>query len=217
MDVFVDGKRAGGHGTFMKVAADMACKDILSLFLQGHAVEYYPLPDPTIVILMCIKFSDTIQRKQASDVGSLQDRSVFIDFFVSMAMREIPTIRFTFKCTRLVENCRPRQDPIVLMLARKAEGCSHLPIPRQRSTMTAIDDVLYNDIRTYMQDQGVGLPAYKFRQFFKRPLVANCDCISCTKGMFIYVFFATFILFFMIFSFGICFSIYFDSIPLCSL
>ena len=35
VDIFVDGKRAGGHGTYMRVAADMACKDILNLFLQG--------------------------------------------------------------------------------------------------------------------------------------------------------------------------------------
>ena len=42
MDVFVDGKRAGGHGTFMRVAADMVCKDILNLFLQG--VHEAPMP-----------------------------------------------------------------------------------------------------------------------------------------------------------------------------
>jgi hypothetical protein len=78
VDVFVDGERAGGHGTFTRVAADMACKDILNLFLEGHAVEYYPLPDPTIGILMCVNIiSDTVhQGKPASDVGSLQDRSV---------------------------------------------------------------------------------------------------------------------------------------------
>ncbi len=28
VDVLVDGKRAGGHGTFMRVIADMAFKDI---------------------------------------------------------------------------------------------------------------------------------------------------------------------------------------------
>jgi hypothetical protein len=57
--------------TFMRVAADMACKDILNLFLEGHAAEYYPLLDPTMVILMCVKISDTVQGKPASDEGSL--------------------------------------------------------------------------------------------------------------------------------------------------
>ena len=100
VDVFVDGERAGGHGTFTRVAADMACKDILNLFLEGHAVEYYPLLDPTIVILMCVKINNSAQRKPASDVGSLQACSVFIEFLVSLlAMREVSTKRFTFKCT----------------------------------------------------------------------------------------------------------------------
>ena len=100
VDVFVDVKRVGGHGTFMRVAADMARKDILNLFLEGHAAEYYPLLDPTIVILMCVKISNSAQRKLASDVGSLQTCSVFIEFLVSLlAMREVSTKRFTFKCT----------------------------------------------------------------------------------------------------------------------
>ena len=71
VDVFVDGKSDGGHGTFMRVAADMACKDIQNLFLEGHAAEYYPLLDHTIVILMCVKISDTVQGKSASDARSL--------------------------------------------------------------------------------------------------------------------------------------------------
>jgi len=37
VDVFLDGKRAGRHGMFMRVGADMACKDILNLFLIGRS------------------------------------------------------------------------------------------------------------------------------------------------------------------------------------
>jgi len=135
----------------MRVAADMACKDIENLFLEGHAAEYYPLPDSTIVILMCVKISATVQGKPASDIGFLHECSVFIDFLVSLAMREVPTKRFTFKCTRPVENRLPRQDPIVIMMAREAARCNHLPIPRHRSNMIA-RDFLYNDLRTYLQD-----------------------------------------------------------------
>jgi len=85
---------------------------------------------------------------------------MFIDFPVSLAMREVPTKRFTFKCTRHVKNCRPRQDPIVIMMTREVAGCRHLTIPRQRSTMIA-RDVLHNDLRTYLQDKRIGFPAEK--------------------------------------------------------
>ena len=108
---------------------------------------------------MCVKISDTIQGKPASEVGSLQDCSVFIDCPWPY-MREVPTKRFTFKCTRPVENRRPCQNPIGIMMAREVAGRSHLPIPRQRSTMTA-RDVVYIELRTYMKDQRVGFPADK--------------------------------------------------------
>jgi hypothetical protein len=71
--LFLDGKRASGYGTFMRVANDMAaCKTILNLFLEGHAAEYYPLPYPTIFILLCAKISDNVHGKPASDVAPPQ-------------------------------------------------------------------------------------------------------------------------------------------------
>jgi hypothetical protein len=99
VEVFVDGKRVGGNGgTFMRVEVDSICKEVLALFLQMYAPDYYPLPDDVKVTLLCTKISDTIQGRPTSDVGTLQDCSVFLDFPVSMPMSEVPTKRFLFKC-----------------------------------------------------------------------------------------------------------------------
>ena len=83
---------------------------------------------------------------------------LFFYFPVSIAMSEVPTKRFTFKCFRPVEDQRPHRDPIVIMMARQATGYIHLPPPRDRSVMTA-RDILYNDLRKFLQDNGAGFPA----------------------------------------------------------
>jgi hypothetical protein len=150
VDAFVDGKRAGGSGTFMMVAFDVSCKQVLNDFLGKHAMDYFPLPESTIVVMMCVKNCDAIQL--------LQDCSVFLDFSFSMAMSEVPTKRFTFKCIRHVEARPPRQDPIVAMMALRNIGCLHLPLFRRRAIMTRKDE-LYNAFRKYLQDSGVAFPA----------------------------------------------------------
>jgi hypothetical protein len=103
------GKRVGGNGgTFLRVELGSIFKEVLALFLQMHALDYYPLSDDVKVALMCIKISDTVQGRPTSDVGSLHDCSLFLDFPVSMSMSEVPTKRFLFKCFRSVETRRPR-------------------------------------------------------------------------------------------------------------
>ena len=159
VDVVVDGKKVGGNGTFMRVSTQTACKDVLATFLEQHAIDYHPLPDGTKVSLSCVKISDTVQGRPATDVGSLQDCSVFLDFPVEMAMSEVPTKRFTFRCTRPTEAQRPRHDPITIMMAQRSSGFVHLPPPFADKSIKNARDVLYNDLRKYLQDEGVGFKA----------------------------------------------------------
>ena len=52
---------------------------------------------------MCVKFSDNVQERPATDFGSLQNYSVFLDYYyhVDMAMSKVPAKRFTFKANAL--------------------------------------------------------------------------------------------------------------------
>ena len=99
VDVLVDGTTVGGNETFMRVQTQTACKKFLATFIEKHANAYHPLPDGAKVSLMCVKISDTDQGRPATDVGYLHDCSVFLDILVDMAMREVPTKRFSFKYT----------------------------------------------------------------------------------------------------------------------
>ncbi len=111
VDAFVDEKRVGGHGTFMRVAVETPCKDVLAQFLKSHAPDYSPLHDSTNVILSCqVLANETISGRTAGDLITLRDGTVFLDFPLSMAMAEVPTKKFTFRCTRPAEDRRPRSD-----------------------------------------------------------------------------------------------------------
>jgi hypothetical protein len=45
VEVYVDGKRVGENGgTFRRVELGSICKEVLALFLQMHAPDYYPCP-----------------------------------------------------------------------------------------------------------------------------------------------------------------------------
>jgi len=72
-----------------------------------------------------------------------------------MAMIEIPTKRFMFRCSRPIEEQRPRQDPIIVMMAQRSSGFVQIPPLRDKSSMNA-RDILYNDLRKYVLDQEVG-------------------------------------------------------------
>jgi hypothetical protein len=97
VDVLVDGKRSGGStaGTFMRVVVDATCKEGLHAFLGLHAAQYCPLPDSTIVTMVCVKSIEYVHGKPAADVGSTHDCSVFFYYPVSMVVYEVPTKRFT--------------------------------------------------------------------------------------------------------------------------
>jgi hypothetical protein len=60
VEVHVNGKRVGGNGgTFLRVELGSICKEVLAIFLQMRAPDYYPLPDDVKVITrMCTKISD---------------------------------------------------------------------------------------------------------------------------------------------------------------
>ena len=147
VDAFVDGSRVGGNGTCMQVSTEATCKDVLVESLSLRAPEQCPLLDSTTSIMFCVKISDTVQGKPASDVGSCQDCHVFLNYPISMAMSEVPTTRFTFKCSRLVEDRQPGQDPSVAMMARNLPGYKYLPPVRARGTMT-VNNIMYKDFTT---------------------------------------------------------------------
>ena len=52
VEVYVDGKRVGGNGVFMRVDVDATCKQVMGSYLRTHAVDYYPLPNSTRVNMM---------------------------------------------------------------------------------------------------------------------------------------------------------------------
>jgi len=60
VDVFIDEKRVGGHGTYMRVTAESTCKDVLALFLRSHAPDYSPIPDGTSVNLTWQVLANTV-------------------------------------------------------------------------------------------------------------------------------------------------------------
>jgi hypothetical protein len=158
VEAFVDGKRVGGHATFMRIADDVTtCKELLEPFLQSNASDYSPLPVSTCVVMMCAKLGDTLQARSASNVDSLKNCTFFLDYPVTTTMAEVPSKRFTIKCSSQIEDQRPRRDPIVFMMAQRTVGFTHLPSPRVRSFMNA-KDILYNDIIQYLNDNGVGFP-----------------------------------------------------------
>ena len=59
-DVFIDEKRVGGHGTYMRVPIELTCKDVLAIFMCSHAPDYSPVPDETIVTLTCQVLANTV-------------------------------------------------------------------------------------------------------------------------------------------------------------
>jgi hypothetical protein len=58
--VHIDSKRVAGNGTFIRLAIDLICRDVLTKFLSTHAPDYSPLPGDCKMILLCTKISDTI-------------------------------------------------------------------------------------------------------------------------------------------------------------
>jgi len=136
VEVHADGKRVGVNAAFWGVALEAYCKEVLFDLFAKHASNYSPLPESTNVVMMCVKNYNMIHGMPASDAGSIQYCSVLIDFPVSMAMSEVPTKRFTFKCSRPIEARPPRQDPIVVMMAQRNIGCLHLHPVRTRCVVT---------------------------------------------------------------------------------
>jgi hypothetical protein len=158
VEVILDGKRVGGRGAYMNVESQWTCKQVLRAYLQKHSPDNCPLPDSTKVIMQCTKQSDTIQGRAASDVGVVRDCSVFLDFPVYMAISEIPTKHFLFRCERAIEQRRPLVNAFTVILGSQNTGNNHLPRARARSVMNAQDN-LYNDLRQFLKDHGVGFPA----------------------------------------------------------
>ncbi len=96
--VHIDSNRVARNGTFIRVAIDLSCRDVLAEFLSTHAPNYSTLPGNGKVVLLCSKISDNVQRRSAADVGVDKDCSSFLDFPLTVPLAEVPTKRFTFKC-----------------------------------------------------------------------------------------------------------------------
>ena len=76
---------------------------------------------------------------------------------MTVPLAEIPTKWFIFKCFRPVQERRPPADVVVAMMASRSTRNDHLPPVRERTTMHG-KDILYNDLRRYLQDQKGGFP-----------------------------------------------------------
>jgi len=83
-------------------------------------------------MMKCVKNFGMIHGMYAFDVGSIQACTAFLDFPVSMAMSEVYTKRFTFKCIRPIQARPPRQYHMVVVMAQRNYGCLHLPPVRTR-------------------------------------------------------------------------------------
>jgi hypothetical protein len=125
----------------------------IGIFLATYAPDYSPLPDNNKDSLFCPKLSDTVQGKSATDVGVIKDCSAFLDFPISVPLTEVPTKLFVFKCYRPVEERRPRVDPVVILMATQSKRSEHLPPVRERYMMHG-KDIVYKDLRQYLQGQG---------------------------------------------------------------
>jgi hypothetical protein len=64
----------------MNVECHSTCKEKLLTYLKPHSLDNCPLLDSSKVIMQCIKPSDTIQGRTASDVRVVLDCSMFIYF-----------------------------------------------------------------------------------------------------------------------------------------
>jgi hypothetical protein len=42
--VYIDSKRVARNGTFIRVAVDLSCRDVLTKFMSTHDPDYSPLP-----------------------------------------------------------------------------------------------------------------------------------------------------------------------------
>jgi hypothetical protein len=117
----------------MRVASEATiCKEVFTIFLEMHASEYSPLPDGTNAVLMCVPINR----------HSSRHCSVLLDYFVDMAMDEVSAKRFMFRCSRPIEEQCPCQDSIIVMMAQRSLGLAHLPLLRDKSSMTT-RDILY--------------------------------------------------------------------------
>jgi len=81
--------------------------------MQIHASDYHPLPDTVVVTMLCLKIS-----QNTTQDNPLQNCTVFLEYPVTLAMSEAPTMRFTFKCRRLIEDRQPRQDTNVASMVQ---------------------------------------------------------------------------------------------------
>ena len=94
----------------------------------------------TTVVLMCDKIRDTHQTiRYSHDIHAVEDCIVFLDYHVTMAMSEVPTKRFAFKCSHPVKQQRCRVNHVIAVMARQSSEFIHLPEPRDRVIMTARD------------------------------------------------------------------------------
>jgi hypothetical protein len=117
VDVLIDGKRVGGNGTLLMVLVETTCKEVLSDFLQLHASDYHPLPATTVVTMFCQKTSGS----------TIQDCSLFLDYPVTLAMSEVLTKRFTFKCCRPAEDRPIHQDQVMAMMSHRNSADLSVP------------------------------------------------------------------------------------------
>jgi len=114
----------------MNVECDSTCKQILLAYLNIHSPDNCPLPDSSKLIMAPML----------------------------MAITEVPTKHFLFKCERLLVQRRPRGNAFTVILESQNTGNCHLPPARVKSVMNA-HDTLYNHLRQLLKDHKLGFSA----------------------------------------------------------
>jgi hypothetical protein len=164
VDATIDGKKVGGEsGMFVSIddTDERTCRELLLAFLKdkGHGDASIALPEGSTIVLRCVKMNDVRLHggRPAADVGLIQDCTVFLTYPVNLAIVEVPTKKFSFYCTRPEEARPPLSNAMVVMMTNAFSGNTHLPCARAFRKMTG-KDVLYNDFRDYLKQEGVGFP-----------------------------------------------------------
>ncbi len=122
VDAIVDGEKVGGDtGMFMTIndKDERTCHELLCAFLKdkGLGDANVALPCGSTVVLRCVKMCDARLHggRHASDVGLIQDCTLFLSFPVTLAITEVPTKKFSFYCTRPME-ARPQPTNIMVFM-----------------------------------------------------------------------------------------------------
>jgi hypothetical protein len=144
----------------MKIDAgdERTCRELLLAFLESKGLGDVDalLPRDSIDVLQCVKMVDAHHGgRPSSDVGDIQDCFiVFLSFPTTLAIAEVPTKKFSCVGTRPATVRPPPRTDMVALMVQAASANIHLPPIRAYRKMNG-KNILFNDFRDYLKNQGV--------------------------------------------------------------